>query len=236
MHPKFEIPDCDNCIPRAKSIFNELTGEEFFPIAENKGCHQHRAGQVLFYEGDLPLGLYCINKGKVKIYKTGEDGKEHIVRLAKEGDVVGYRALISGERYNASAAVLEDAVDCFIPKDVIFSLLQTNKNFAMRMINVLSRDVGLAEERLVHMAQKPVRERLAEALLLLKEFYGYEEDKQTIKGSMSREDIANIVGTATETVIRLLSEFREEKIIETVRRKIKIIDQNALIKTARVFD
>jgi len=236
MNQKLEIPNCNDCAPRAKSIFNELTSKEFEPISENKGCHHHRAGQILFYEGDQPLGLFCISKGKVKIFKTGEDGKEHIVRLAKEGDVVGYRALISGERYNASAAILEDAVDCFIPKHVIFNLLETNTNFSMRMINVLSHDVGAAEERLLHMAQRPVRERLAETLLLLREYYGLEDDRITIKGSMSREDIANIVGTATETVIRLLSEFKEEDMIDILKRRIQILDHNALIRTAHVFD
>lgn len=236
MTVKYDIPNCDDCDPRSRGIFNELNPAQMKEVNTNKGCHFHKAGQIIFYEGDQPVGLYCISKGKVKIYKTGDGGKEHIVRMAKEGDVCGYRALVSGEVYSASASVLEDAVVCFIPKSVVYELLRKDTNFSMRIINMLSHDVGVAEQHLFHMAQKPVRERLAETLLMLRDFYGVEEDGATLKGSITREDIANIVGTATESVIRLLSEFKQDNVIELHRRKIKIIDYHALIKAAHVFD
>ena len=107
--PKFEIPHCETCQARLPSVFNELGAADLEKLSLHKGCNFHKAGQILFQEGGYPAGLYCINRGKVKLYKTGQDGKEQVVRLAKDGDVVGYRALISGTPYSASAAVLDDA-------------------------------------------------------------------------------------------------------------------------------
>lgn len=236
MKAKFDIPYCETCLPRLNSIFNELSREELESLSLHKGCNFHKAGQILFQEGGYPAGLYCINRGKIKIYKTGKDGKEQIVRLAKEGDVVGYRSLISGEPYSASASVLEDAAICFIPKSTFFNLLKESATFSMRVMELLAHDLATAEQRELSLAQKPVKERLAEALLMLKEFYGVEEDGTTLKGTLTREDLANIVGTATETIIRLLSEFKEKQIIELEHKKIKILNHQAVLRITHVYD
>ncbi len=232
----FEIPYCETCEPRIKSIFNEVAPEDLEKLSLHKGCNFHKAGQTLFQEGGYPAGLYCINRGKIKLYKTGRDGREQIVRLAKEGDVVGYRSLISGEPYAASAAVLEDSAICFIPKQTFLSLLKESSSFNMRVLELLAHDLKTAEQKELSLAQKPVKERLAEALLMVKEFYGVEDDTVTIKGTLTREEIANIVGTATETIIRLLSELKDRKIIELEGKKIKILNHQALLKITRVFD
>jgi len=205
-------------------------------LSLHKGCNFHRAGQVLFQDGGYPAGLYCINKGKVKLYKRRRDGKEQIVRLAKEGDVVGYRSLISGKPYSASAEILEDAAICFIPKITFLNLLRDSSSFNAQVMNLLCHDLATAEQQQLSLAQASVKERLAETLLILKEFYGVEEDGVTIKGSLTRENLANIVGTATETVIRVLSELSTKEIIGLDRKKIKILNPTALLRITHVYD
>ena len=233
---KLEIPHCEICQPRLNSIFSELSKEELEGLSLHKGCNFYQAGQVLFYQGNYPVGLFCMNTGKVKLYKADESGKEQIVRLAKGGDVLGYRALLTGESYSATSSVLEDATICFVPKDAFLELLKRNSALSMKVIQLLGHDLAKAEQRELSLSRKPVRERLAETLLMLKEFYGFEDDQATIKGSMSREDLANIVGTATETVIRLLSELKHEGIVELAGKRIKILNQAALVKTAHAYD
>ncbi|MCB0832742.1 MAG: Crp/Fnr family transcriptional regulator [Bacteroidetes bacterium] len=205
-------------------------------MASNKAGNWYKKGQNVFFEGNRPAGLYCLNKGKVKVFKLGYEGKEQIIRLAKEGDILGYRALISGESYTASATALEDCQICFIPKSIFFSIMGANSELSMRMMHLLAHDLKSAENHVAEMAQKSVRERLAETLLMLKENYSEEENNGVIGVSLSREDLANLVGTATETIIRLLSDFKDERLIDLSGRKIKILNQNALVKTARVYD
>ncbi|RMF55324.1 MAG: Crp/Fnr family transcriptional regulator, partial [Calditrichaeota bacterium] len=205
MKSKIEIPSCEECSTRICSIFSELTPEELELISHNKGGNLYKRGQHIFFAGTRPSGLYCINSGKVKVFKIDQSGKEQIVRLAKSGDILGYRTLISGDLYTSFAAPLEDSMICFIPKSVFLNLIQSNPMLSMKVMQLLAQDLRAAEERIANIAQKSVRERLAEALLILREFYGMEEDNETLGVAITREDLANIVGTATETVIRFLS-------------------------------
>lgn len=236
MKNSFEIPHCETCLPRLNSMFGVLSKEELMTLELHKGCNFHRAGQVLFYEGDFPSGLYCIHRGKVKLTKLGENGKEQIVRLAREGDVVGYRALVSGTPYQLSSTVIEDASICFIPRQTFHRFMKQNPALTGRILSQLTQDLAKAEQKQVSLAQKQVRERLAETLLMLKEFYGCEDDHQTLKGRLTREEIANFIGTATETVIRILSEFSREGIISLDGRKIRILDQKSLRDLAKLAD
>jgi CRP/FNR family transcriptional regulator len=183
-----------------------------------------------------PQGVYCVNFGKIKVAKIGDDGKEQILRLVKAGDLLGYRSLLGEERYYASAVAMEESGICFIPKDLFMGILQKDGVLSMEMMRLLSEDLRKAEQSITHLAQKPVRERLAEALLFIKETYGYEEDQQTIGLRISREELVNLVGTATETVIRLLSEFKSDGMISLDGKKIKILSADALVKTARIED
>jgi len=228
--------NCETCTVKDKSIFCHLQMDELITIDEHKSCIPYKKGQIIFNEGNYPLGVYCINKGKVKLAHAGQDGKEQIVKLAKEGDVLGYRSMLSSERYNASAIALEDTQICFISKEVFFSLLRKNPTLSLEIIRMLALELRLTENRLTDIAQKPVRERMAEALLFLKETYGFEKDNATISVVLSREDIANLVGTATETAIRLLSEFKHDKIVVFVGKKIKILDMDKLVKTANIYN
>jgi CRP-like cAMP-binding protein len=226
--------DCEHCSTRFHSVFCHLTKEDLHLVNENKWCQSVHKGQQIFTEGAYPHGIFCINHGKIKVHQMGNEGREQIVRLAKDGDVVGYRSLLSGEAYNCSATALDDTSICFIPKNVFLELVEKNKDLSMQIIQLLSKNLRQAESAILHLAQKSVRERMAEALLFLKEVYGVEEDGVTLTVSLSREEIATLVGTATETAIRLLSEFKTSKMVEFSGKKIKILDQKELLKTANL--
>lgn len=228
--------DCASCAVRGRSIFCNLDAESLALFNDVKSCTFYKKGQLLFPEGGYPLGVFCVNAGKVKIARTGQDGKEQIVRLAKEGDVLGYRALLGGERYNASAVALDDTAVCFVPRDIFFEVVKKSPGLSLEIIKSLAGELGRAEQTITDLAQKPVRERLAEGLLFLKETYGFEPDSAIINVVLSREDLANLVGTATETVIRLLSELRSDKIVAFEGKKIQILDMQRLIRTANVQD
>lgn len=231
----FETPSCEACASRLNNVFCTLSDNQVNELALDKSCNIYKKGQLIFYEGNRPTGLYCVNQGKIKIFQTGEEGKEQILRLAKEGDLLGYRSLISGEPYLASGAVMEDAVVCYVPRKTFFELMQKNSELSTRMMQLLSHDLRDAEARITGLAQKPVRERMAETILMLREFYGTDDD-EIIKAAVSREDIAGIVGTSTETCIRVIAEFKHEKLIELAGKRIKVANLNGLIKAAHVFD
>ena len=149
---------------------------------------------------------------------------------------MGYRALLSGDKYSASAVVMEDSGICFIPKELFMGILQKDGILSMEIMKLLSDDLRKAETSITHLAQKPVRERLAEALLFIKETYGFEEDGKTIDLKITREELANIVGTATETTIRLLSELKNENVLQLEGKKIAILNLAKLVKIANIDD
>lgn len=231
---KFNAPDCQNCATRKHSLLGCCQGDELATISASKNCQVYKKGQVIFHEGSKPSGLHCVNSGKIKVSKLGSDGKEQIIRLAKPGDMIGYRALMAESSYSASAVALDDTVVCFIPKTEFLKLVSANIHVTNGLMKLLSTALGEAEERMVQMAYKPVRERLAEALLLLQKTYQEGDNNFTI--SISREDLASIVGTAKETTIRLLSEFKDENIITSKGSNITIIDPEKLYKISHMYD
>ena len=230
-------PYCASCEKRIRSILRDLDDYAVQTLDSTKACYVYKKGQVIFSEGIPPTGLFCIHTGKVKVYKTGREGREKIVRLAGDGDVIGYRALLTKEPSTVSAAALEESMVCCIPQDTFFKLLRANGGFSMRIIELLSTELGRAEEQIVRIAQRPVRERLAEALILLKETYGTEDgDSSALRARMSREELAGIVGTAVETLVRTIAEFKREQIISTEKRKIRILDLPRLIEIGNIRD
>lgn len=228
--------DCQHCSKRFSSVFCKAENDSIAAINDQKICSQYKKGQVIFNENGHPFGLYCINSGKIKISRNGDDGREIIVRLAKAGDIIGYKSLLSAQRYTASAVALDECSVCFIPKDLFLTVLKKDANLSLELMSLLSAELSKAETKLAHLAQKPVRERVAETLLFIKETYGLEEDGSTLNVQLSRDEIANIVGTATESTIRLLSEFKKDGIIELVGKKIRVLDNAKLIRTANLQD
>ncbi len=226
---------CSVCQLHKDSLFKNCNKEELTHMDCNKNNLFFKKSQYVFMEGNRPFGLYCISEGKVKISKVNSDGKEQIVRLVKPGDVLGYRALMASEKYSASAIALEDTKVCFIPESELTTLLSQNSKVTADLFSLLSKALGEAEEKITKLALKPVRERLAEALLLLMRTYK-NTDEQLFSISISREDLASIVGTAKETVIRFLSELKEDNIVSTKGSTITIIDEKRLIKISQMYD
>lgn len=235
MSQRVSIPACETCPIRWRSVFSSLHSSETAELDEAKGCYFYRRGEVIFHEGSHPGGVYCIHQGAVKLYRSDSMGNVVIVRLAKQGDLLGYRALLSNERYTATAEALEDTVLCFIPRNVFFELLRGNSDLMVAVTELLARDLRMAEGRLASLAQKAVPQRLAEVLLYLRELFG-EDESGAVKISMTRRELAELVGTAPETVIRLLSEFQRKKLIAVDHRAIRILDAAGLAHVAELYD
>lgn len=232
----YEHKECQFCKARLKSVFANLTPEETELLNGAKTCSPYKKGQIVFHEKAYPHGLFCVNEGKIKLIRTGSDGKEQIVHLAKGGDVMGYRALLSGDKYSCSAVTMEDSALCFIPKNVFTGMVEKSPKLALEIIQLLSNELKDAERTITNFAQRSVKERLAQSLLLLKETYGLEEDNKTIGVAVTREEIANIAGCSRETIARTLSELNDEKIIELVGKKIKILEHKKLVDYANLSD
>lgn len=228
------VPFSDDVDLLSYEIFNGLTEEELDSLTQSMSCTLHKRGNILYHEGSRINGAYVVIKGILKIYKTGFDGKEQIIRFAKDGDLIGFRSVVSDELACTTAKVVNDAVLCYLPAEVLTSLIKVNPEFAMSLMKLTCRELGESNKFLTDIAQKTVRERLAEVLLLLMDTFDLDEDG-TLQISLTREELANMVGTATESVIRLLSEFKSDKLIELNGRKIKLINIPKLIKIGNVY-
>jgi len=214
-------------------FFKHLDDAEIGKLNYDKTCQVYKKGSVVYREGSRLTGFYCITKGILKIYKTGIDGKEQIIRFVKKGDIVAFRSLLSQELACTTAKVIDDAVLCHIPYHTLLFLLQNNWKFSHWMIQILCRELREANDYITDIAQKTVRERLAEVLLLLKDNFDV-DDSNTLQISLTREELANMVGTATESVIRLLSEFKQDGLIELKGRRVKFNDVASLRRLASV--
>lgn len=228
------IPFCKECVVDLQNIFSTLKPEELDQLGYEKGCDFYKRGDIIYHEGNRMNGCFCVNKGVIKLYKTGIEGKEQIIAFAKKGDLIGFRSVLSGELACTTAKVIDDAILCYIPADTLFSLVKSNPEFSMQLMQLTCKELGEANKFITDIAQKTVRERLAEVLIMLMESFELDESN-TLQISLTREELANIVGTATESVIRLLSEFKSDKLIELNGRKIKILDAKTLRKVGNVY-
>lgn len=218
------------------SVMDALTETEMDQVSNSKSCKAYARGSELFHEGQQPLGMHCVKQGHVKVTRTGHDGREQIIRFAGPGDVIGYAALVCALPYNTTARAVENSHVCFIPRERITRVVRENPRMALRMMQHISAELDSTERRVVELAQKSVRERLAEALLVLRETFGVMEDGVTLNMQLSRQEIADIVGTAPESAIRMLSELKDENIISSDGRKIMLNDMPALVRAANIND
>jgi CRP-like cAMP-binding protein len=232
----FKSTNCEQCQSRDKGIFCELELSALADVSHHKVMNSYKKGQTIFFQGNPPFGLYCIATGKIKVSKVGNDGKESIVRIAGAGDVLGHRSLFSKENYTATATVIEDAAICFLDKNYIYSALKDDPTIALNLIEKLSKDMGAAEARNASMSQKSARERLAELFLTFMKNYGHAESDGRVRLDikLNRDEIASIVGTAHETIIRLISEFKDEGILEQEGKVIYILDEDKLLEFANL--
>jgi CRP-like cAMP-binding protein len=218
---------CEQCIVREFSSLKALNKEELVRMANCKTSYTIKKGETLFEEGDVTNGIYCIKDGVCKLSKLSANGKEQIVKLVKSGELLGQRSTISEEPANLSAVALEDMEVCFIPKNEIIQFFNQNNQFSMNVMKTICGDLKEADTQMVSMAQKSVKERLAETLIHLEDSFGKNEDG-TLHIQLSREELAGMIGTATESCIRLLSEMNKNGLISLVGKKIAILDKNKL--------
>lgn len=233
MHDDLFDLSCDSCANRAHPLFRHLVEHELQDIMLNKITETYKRGSIVYREGNRMKGFCCVHSGIIKIYKTGFDGKEQIIRFAKPGDIIGYRSVVSGEPACTTTEVIEEAVLCQIPTDILLNLVKNNGRFAVELLKLTCKELGEANSYITDIAQKTVKERLAEILIHLDDEFG-EDSQGVFKISLTREELSNIVGTATESIIRLLSEFKSLGYIEINGRKIKILDKPGLKYIANI--
>ena len=212
---------------REFSALKALNKEELIRIADCKTSYVVKKGETIFDEGDSLNGIYCIKDGVCKLSKLSDNGKDQIVKLVKKGELLGQRSLISEESTNLSAIAIEDMQVCFIPKQEILQFFNENNQFSLNMMKSVCGDLKDADDNMVNLAQKTVKQRLAETLLKLESDFGSNDDG-SLKLQLSRDEIAGMIGTATESCIRLLSEFNKEGWISLQGKKITITNKKEL--------
>ncbi len=225
---------CEQCVVKQFNSLKFLSKEELKRVSNCKTTKTIKKGSPLFEEGDNINGIYCIQNGVCKVSKMSENGKSQIVNIIKSGDLIGERSLISDETSNLNAIALEDLTVCFIPKEEIISDLEKNPEFTLDILKTMAKSLKTADDLIVDMAQKNVKQRLAETLLKLQDKFGTNSNG-ALDIHLSREDIGNIIGTATESAIRLLSDLKKKGHISFKGKEIVIINHSELEKISHGF-
>ena len=225
--------NCQQCIVREFSSLKALSKDELIKLSECKTSFTIKKGSSIFEEGDIVNGVYCVASGACKLSKLSANGKDQIIKLVKPGELLGQRSMISDEPANLSAVALEDMEVCFIPKSEVLHMFDNNNKFSMNMMKTICGDLKEASEHMVSISQKTVKERLAETLIYLEENFKKNEDG-SLHIQLSREELAGMIGTATESCIRLLSDFNKNGLIRLIGKKIVIKDIAKLKKIADI--
>jgi CRP-like cAMP-binding protein len=220
---------------KTDQIFRNLTSDEQEVLIVSSVTHMYKKGEVVFREGGIPTGIYYVRSGKVKKFKATGSGTEQIFYLCCEGELLGYHALLSDEYYPDSAATIEDSEITFIPKDAFLKVLRESTALSNALLKALGHEFSLFISSITSLATKSVRERLAFNLLILDEKFKSANRTGTDNViTLSRTDLANMVGTAKENLVRLLQEFKKNGLIEKTDKTIHIIDRKNLIKEANL--
>lgn len=219
------LPDPEMCRRKFRETFKTVSDPA--PLFSPDCVKAYKKGMLVYSEGTRMKGCYFVYEGIVKIYQTGNGGKEQIIKFEKEGDIFGFRSVILKETACSSVETLSDSILCFISDTVLFQEIRNNPEFAYELMQIACKELGESNRYIRDIAQKSVKERLAEILLLIAHDFGMEADG-SLKLAISREDLSNFVGTATETLIRLLSEYKTEGIVEAKGRKIKLLNPEKL--------
>ncbi len=221
------MSNCRQCIIKRFNALKTLTNEELETFSDHKTSLIIKKGENLMTEGNTINGLYCIKDGKGKLTKLNTNGKEQIIKFIKGGDILGHRSLLSEELVGLNAIALEDMHVCFIPKGDILDTIKDNNQFSLNLMKNISHQLNEANTLISQMAQKPVKDRLAETLLHLEDVFGL-DNEDFIDVILTREEIANTIGTATESAIRLLSNLKKDGVIDLHGKRIKISNKSAL--------
>jgi len=224
-------PDCETCPVRVHGVFCDLTKDELREVVRGRTPNAYRKHSIIFYEGNPAMGIFGVWSGKVKVFHHGVNGHLQISRLAKPGDILGYRALLAGEPYAATAEVIEDAVICFLDKAVFLQILRRNANLMLRMMTKVCQELRVAERRSLDLVQKPVVQRVASLLLDLERDFGEPTPSGVrLKIELTREEMAQMVGTTAESLIRTLSDFKQKGCVEMEGHHVFVRDRAELVK------
>lgn len=222
-------PSCKTCGHRPEGIFCSIAGAHLDALDNIKSVHNYRRGEIIFYEGNPSLAVYCVYEGRLKLLKAGRKGSEEAIRLLGPGEILGYRALVADEPYAATAQAVEPSTVCGIPKDGFLNLLKEHRDVAFRLMSKLARELRISEEQMISRTQDSVAQRTAAFLLnIFSSALGDLKDGSAMTIPLTRIEIAQIIGTSPETLSRTLKELREKGIIETKRTEFRILNTRML--------
>jgi CRP-like cAMP-binding protein len=225
----------ENVFLRTDQVFDGLP-KELDLLMQSSVTHHYKKGEIIFREGGIPTGIFHVVEGHVKKYKSTPNGGEQIFYLCRRGELLGYHALLGEENYPDSAATIEDAMIAFIPKDSFLQVLHNSPHLSNRLLKALGKEFSLFINSIANLATKTVRERLAIQLLQLDEkFKKSNHAGAASEINISRADLANMVGTAKETIVRTLHDFETEGLIEKTDKMIKILNRKGIIKKANLI-
>jgi CRP/FNR family transcriptional regulator len=214
-------------------LFCSLTGSHLLKLDRQKTAHEYQRGQIIFYEGNPPLAVYCVYSGVVKLYKAGKNDKRVLIRLLGPGEIIGYRALVADEPYAATAEAVETATICTISRDTLESVLADDFEITMRLMAKLATELRVSEEQMVTRTQDPVRQRTARFLIWLLENLQHPSKKSSaISVPLLREEMAQMIGTTPETLSRILREFANQGLINLDRKNIEVAKLRPLRRLA----
>jgi len=218
---------------KSQSVLADLPEEDLALLTAHQSEQVYSKGEVIFREGAYPSGIFYIKKGMAKKYKVAKEGGEQIIYVANTGELLGYHAILEGDRYPDSAASLEESRIVFIPKEDFLEVLHHSPLLSRRLLKTLSHEFAVMVNSITLFTQRSVKERLALQLVVLREKYKVDaRPGMPAEINLSREDLANLVGTTRENIVRILGEFKEAGILETKGRKIIVQNVVALINIA----
>ncbi len=219
---------CLNCKKRKSSLFKDLSKDELKILDNNRYTVSYKSGEVICKAGTKPLGLVCLNKGKVKNVRRGINGSDQIVGLKKSVDFIGFRALMGESICLSTSITLEDSTICIIKKKDFFKVIENNKNLAFKIIKSFAHSLAKSDDRLLNLTQKHIKARLAETLLLINDIYGVDLETGNLNVKMRRSDLAGLSNMTTANAIRVLSSFNKDNLVTVNNQRIKILDMNSL--------
>jgi len=223
------VKDCQLCKIRSSSIFSSINEQDVKKLNNCKTTHEYKRGQVIFYEGNPSLAVYCVHSGIVKLFKTGYSGEEFVIRLLGPGEIIGFRALLADEHFAASAQAVSDTQICIISKEDFLDVLNSSTELSFNVMAKLAVDLRIAEEQFLSRAQETVKQRTARMLIqLLETSNELSESDSRISVPILRSEMAQVVGTTPETLSRTLRGLAQKGIIKLTRSDISVTEADKL--------
>jgi len=223
------VKDCQLCKIRSSVVFNSIEEKEMEKLNGRKTTHEYRRGQVIFYEGNPSLAIYCLHSGMVKLFKTGKSGEEFVIRLLGPGEIIGFRALLANEPFAATAQAVNDTQICIISKEDFLDVLGLSAELSFNILAKLAVDLRISEEQCLSRAQETVKQRTARMLLqFLETSSEYSDNNSKIYLPLLRSEMAQVVGTTPETFSRTLRGLAQKGILKLTRSDISVTNVDKL--------